>query len=77
MPASAQSTVELVGDFDNWTAAGAHLAGGPLRRLARHPGAGVPAGEHTYLLYEDGVALTDTLVPTTAFRPDGTEVSRG
>ncbi len=74
LPASAQSTVELVGDFESWQRPGRIL---PADRSDgwRVSRVDVPAGEHTYLLYEDGVALTDTEVPTTAFRPDGTEVS--
>jgi glycosidase len=73
-PASAQSTVELVGDFEGWTRPGRIL---PATRSDgwRVTQVQAAAGEHTYLIYEDGVAVTDSEVATTAFRPDGTEVT--
>ena len=77
MPASPQSTVELVGDFDNWVSA-------PVASCRRTRSDGwrvtqvqAAAGEREHLpdLRGRGRGHRFARSPTTAFRPDGTEVT--
>jgi len=71
-PASADTRVEVVGDWDGWKRPGTTP---DLRddgwRVAAFD---VPAGEHAYAIVEDGVWLTDKNVPMTGFH-DEHEVS--
>jgi len=72
LPASRGARVEIVGDFNGWKRPGAEpeAVGDAWRALTLT----LPPGEQRYLIYEDGVPLTDRNVPTTAFA-EGREVT--
>ena len=72
-PAATAKQVELIGSWNDWTTPGIPLAraGTSGYAGARLP---VPAGEHGYLVVEDGVPRIDEDNALTTFRGD-TEVS--
>ena len=71
-PASADSHVELVGDFNGWKRPGFYPELTPDGWRAAV--IDTPPGEQTYAIIEDGVWLTDRHIPLSAFH-DGQEVA--
>lgn len=71
-PSQRGARVEIVGDFNGFARPGRtpEAAADGFLALSLE----LPPGEQRYLVYEDGVPLTDRNVPTTAFH-EGTEVS--
>ncbi|MBK8214706.1 MAG: hypothetical protein IPK71_13285 [Myxococcales bacterium] len=71
-PASRAARVEIIGDFNGFQRPGVELdrASDEWRALTLE----LPPGEQRYLIVEDGVALTDRNVATTAFE-GGREVT--
>lgn len=73
-PASTESHVEIVGDWNNWARPGAIPIMQPNNwRVAS---ISTSVGEHKYAIVEDGVWLTDNTAPMTA-EYNNTEVSVG
>jgi glycosidase len=71
-PQSRAARVEVVGDFNGWKRPGVEPDRvDDWRALPLD----LSPGEQRYRIYEDGVALTDRNVPTTAFLDDGSEVT--
>ena len=73
-PSSASAHLEIVGDWNDWKRPGIF----PETRADGWSRTSVdtPSGEHAYAIIEDGVWLTDTQVPMTAFH-EGREVALG
>ena len=71
-PASLDAHVEIVGDWNDWQRPGVIAQARPDGWIASAIDAA--PGEHAYAIIEDGVWLTDTQVPLTAFH-DGKEVA--
>ncbi len=71
-PASSDAHVEIVGDWNDWKRPGLIAEVRPDGWIASAIDAA--PGEHAYAIIEDGVWLTDTQVPLTAFH-EGKEVA--
>ena len=71
-PASVDAHVEIVGDWNDWKRPGLIAEVRPDGWIASAIDAA--PGEHAYAIIEDGVWLTDTQVPLTAFH-EGKEVA--
>jgi glycosidase len=71
-PASREAHLEIVGDWDDWKRPGILPEVRPDGWISI--GIDTPAGEHAYAIIEDGVWLTDSQVPLTAFH-EGREVA--
>ena len=67
-PAQRGARVEIVGDFNGFARPG--MTPEPAQDGFVALSLELPPGEQRYLIYEDGVPLTDRNVPTTAFEGD-------